>query len=92
MIGQGVWVFVIALENEKVRSAVPPSYWVIVGIIGVSGILLVAIVILLFFHCYISCFLHETTLNYLFGGTKNAKVSNIKLTKESYLETERQLA
>lgn len=58
LVGQGTWVFVRALEDDKVSKAIPQTYWVILGIIAMSGALLISIIILLSFHCYISCFLH----------------------------------
>lgn len=82
LIGQGIWVFLRAYFDERVRAEIPNTFWVIVGIMGASAILLIAISILFGFHCYISCCLNSTTLEYLFGGNfpkkgnKNIVLSN----------------
>lgn len=66
IIAQGIWVFVEAHkkgngENEIVAIQ---SYWVILVVIIISGILMILEGILLGFHCYINC-LDMTTLSFI---------------------------
>jgi hypothetical protein len=60
---------------------------VIVGIICLSGIMLGVICFLMSFHCYLTCCLGFTTLDYLFHGieapTNNKKARRIDSTPES---------
>jgi hypothetical protein len=54
-----------------VRKIIPNSYWVIIGVICLSGVVLVVLGFLLAFHCYLSCYLGFTTLDYIYHDTEN---------------------
>ena len=64
-LAESIWVLVKALSDENVADAIPPSFWVIIALIAISGILLILILILEAFHCYISCCLSITTLDFI---------------------------
>ena len=63
-IGESIWVLAAAIRNSSVREAIPPSFYVIIGLIFISVILFISILILEVFHCYIS-FNAITTLDYI---------------------------
>jgi hypothetical protein len=64
LIGQGIWVFLRAQDDIIIKSEISNPYWVIIGLVIVSGILIFLILYLLIFHCYISC-RKQTTLDYI---------------------------
>lgn len=80
LIGQGIWVFISAYNRKEIRSTIPESYWVIIGIICVNGVLLIVIFVLMAFHCYLSCYSKSSTFNYVFHRDSPPK-KNIKLQK-----------
>lgn len=74
-IGESVWVLALSIRAQAVREAVPRSYWVIIALIVISGVLLVAILILEGFHCYISI-RSITTLDYIIEHPDTGSSSN----------------
>ena len=62
-IGQGIWVVVIVEDYRR---------WIAVGFITLSTVLLILILYLVIFHCYISFFKYGTTLRYLRGEYKTS--------------------
>lgn len=63
-VGQAVWVFVAAFSSQEVGTAAITK-WMEIAIIAICGIQLVATLVLLSFHCYISCCLDVTTLMFI---------------------------
>lgn len=60
-IGQAVWVFVMAGQDEAVEKATL-NKWGVLVLIVLSVLLLIGVNILLCFHFYISCVRGMTTL------------------------------
>lgn len=63
-IGQGLWVFIRALTHGITDGVI--NYWVIIAPIAISGLLLIFTIVLLSFHCYISCCISMTTLEWIY--------------------------
>jgi hypothetical protein len=64
VIGQCIWVFVAARENDDVRAA-SITEWMAIAIIIFCILQLLATTALLVFHCYISCCLDLTTIAFV---------------------------
>lgn len=62
-IGQGIWVFIVSIKDPVVSNA-SITQWVPLLIAAICFIQLLATGILLGFHCYISCCLDLTTIQF----------------------------
>lgn len=63
-IGESLWVFILGLRNSAISNAAI-SEWVALFIAILCILQFLATVILLGFHCYISCCLDLTTIAFI---------------------------